>query len=165
MNSNSVKINFKIGQLEVRYEGRDSFLKDELSNFLEKILDLVKRDNTLLANSYHQSSGKVEDLKEENTLNLSTATIASRINENNGPGLAMAAAAHLTFVEKKDSFSRKEILEEMKTASNYYKAPMGSNLGANLNRLVKKGRLNQTASGTYALASTEKEKLKNAIVE
>jgi len=77
----------------------------------------------------------------------------------------MAAAAHLTFAAKKDTFSRKEILTEMKDATTYYNANMSSNLGKALDTLVKAKRLNQVKVGVYALSASERSTLEAKLAQ
>jgi hypothetical protein len=78
----------------------------------------------------------------------------------------LAAAAHLTFVAKKDTFSRQELLTEMQTASAYYKKSYSNNLSQYLKGAVADDKLSETAKNSFALtakARTEMEtKLANS---
>ena len=51
----------------------------------------------------------------------------------------------------------------MKEAKGHYKASMGSNLTTNLRSPVKNKRLNETASGTYALAAGERDEMEQLL--
>jgi hypothetical protein len=51
---------------------------------------------------------------------LTTGTIAAKLKARSGSTLLMAAAAHLTFVADKSTFSRQDLLSEMQSATSYY---------------------------------------------
>lgn len=77
---------------------------------------------------------------------------------NSGPELILAACAHLTLVKGKESFTRKEIIEEMNTAKSYLKRSYISNLSKSLTNLVKSGKISETGREIYSLtAQTRKE--------
>ena len=160
MGENTVKIRLKVGQMKVEYEGRESFLKDELSNCLEMMTSLYDENRTT------QPFESLTTCKEESDsthrarkFNLSTTTIAARMKVKNAPELALAACVFLTLVEDKEECSRSEILNEMKKAKNYYNSNMPSNLTKNLKSLVKSNHLNEIASGNYALTADKKEEM------
>ena len=54
-------------------------------------------------------------------LQMTTNTIAAKLDVKTGTDLALAACAHLALVKGADTFTRANILGEMKLASNYYK--------------------------------------------
>jgi hypothetical protein len=65
----------------------------------------------------------------------------------------MCAAARLTFVSKKEKFHRKDLSEEMKSASNYYKSNYAKNLTTLLGNLVKAGKLMEPSKDNYSLSA------------
>ena len=77
-----------------------------------------------------------------------------------GPDLIIAAAARMTFVLEKSAFSRQEIIDEMKTASAYYKKSYLGNLTPYINTLMKDGKLLEPSTGTYSLSATAQADLK-----
>ena len=90
---------------------------------------------------------------------MTTNTIASKLSVKTGNDLVIAACAHLTFVKGADTFTRSNILAEMKLASNYYKATMRKNLSNILKTLINQNKLLETAKDTYALEASLKTQL------
>ena len=162
MSEDKTKIRLKIGEMEVEYEGKESFLKDDLSNLLDTMSGFFKVHRGAVE-SNDSPSGKKRSVEpnaaEPSRIDLSVNSIASRMNVKTGPDLAVAACGYLTLVKGRERCSRAELLAAMKEASSYYKATMGSNLSSHLGSLVKGSRLNQTASDAYALTANEKKKI------
>ena len=160
MKDDKAKIYFKFNKLEIEYEGDPSFLKEDIFNLMEQITSLyVKNSVVLPVGPSLNESENIVTLSENPVPDLSIETIASHLDAKQGPELVMAAAMYLTFFRKMSKFSRQDILNTMKEASNYYKESMGGNLTASLSRLVKKKRLNSLSVGNYALSATEKNKM------
>ena len=80
-----------------------------------------------------------------------TKTIATRMGAKKAPDLVRAASARLVIVDGRETFSRQELLEEMKTATGHYKPSVSNNLTVTVKRLMEKSVLNETAPGTYTL--------------
>lgn len=95
---------------------------------------------------------------------LHVNSISDRLSVKSGPDLVIAAAAYLQIVEGKQSFTRRELLDAMKSATSYYNQNIGSNLSAALKTLCA-SRLNQLNNGTYALKSHELSALMVQIAE
>jgi hypothetical protein len=87
-----------------------------------------------------------------------TATLAAKLGGVSGPELMMSAAARITFVLGKEKFHRKDLLEEIKSASSYYKNTYMSNFSSLLNGLVKAGKLMEPSKDNYSLSA---DSLKN----
>lgn len=162
MSDDLAKIRLKIGQLEVEYEGKPSFLQDGLFNLLEKMVGFYTE---------HKAAIPADPTPAKTTgagpgdLDYSTNTIATHLGSKSGPDLAIAAAAHLGLVKKKDTFTRKEINNEMKSATTYYKASMSTNLSKSLHTLVRGKHFNQTAKGVYALSGPERKALETKLAQ
>jgi|GEM_PF-2453933 len=77
----------------------------------------------------------------------------------------MAAAAHLQVVKKQDSFSRKELLDTMKAATNHYNRTMSSNLSAILRGLIGGSKLNQLNNDNFAIKSSELANIRAKLAE
>ena len=165
MSDERTKIRLKIGTMEVEYEGKDSFLKDDLSSLLDTMSDFFKAHRgTVESNEPAVVTQESEGTKApKDQIDLSVNSIASKMNVKTGPDLAVAACGYLTLVKGRERCSRAELLATMKNASSYYKATMGSNLSSHLGRLVKSSRLNQTASDAYALTANEKKKIEDCL--
>jgi hypothetical protein len=97
-------------------------------------------------------------------LEATTGSLAAKLNVKTGPDLLMAAAARLTFVTSLPTFPRQMLIDEMKTASAYFKANYVGNLTSALNKLVKDGKLNEPSQGNYALTASSLKELEQRIV-
>ena len=148
------KIRIKMGAIEVEFEGSEQFLKKELPDLIKTVSELHETSNL----EDKESDGSGSDGKDASSIKLSTGSIATKLACKSGSELALSAAAHLTFVKKTSVFSRKALLDEMKTASAFYKSSYNANLTKILNQLLK-SEFNEPSSGNYALT----EKTKKAI--
>ncbi len=152
------KIKIRLGPIEVEYEGSESFLKGELPDLIRTISDLYRTAN--LNNRDEDNAGNGDENGVNNSpLKLSTNSIAAKLRVTSGPELAVAAAAHLTFVRGSEVFSRQNLLKEMQNASSYYKGNYAKNLTSTINRLLKT-KFNQSSSGNFALTADAKEELR-----
>jgi len=153
------KIHIKVGSLEVDYEGTEEYIKNDLLTTVEKVKEMfgieelprVPAQSSMIVPPTSVTSGGFPK--------GTVKTIAAKMKANTGPDLALAAAAQMTLVEGRDSFSRKQILETMKKAAGYYKDSFGSNLGQTLINLVKKQRLHEVSKDTYSLPQEVREEL------
>lgn len=89
----------------------------------------------------------------------STRTLAARLKASSGSDLVMAAAAKLSLVEGQDTFTRQELLAEMRNASGFYKTSYRKNLTGYLTTLIKNDRLVEHGEDTYALTPSERTEL------
>lgn len=162
----SSKIKIKIGSVEVEFEGSEEFLKDELLKLTSSVLELY-RESGLVAGEGETFEPSLEE-KEKNALKVgkiqgTTGTIASKLNCTAGKCLIIAACAHLTFVAHHQSFTRKEILDKMKTAKNHFKTSYRDNLTSYLNTLINEGKLNEISTDTYALREPVRKELEQKL--
>jgi len=152
------KLKIKVGLIEVDYEGEEKFLKEEFPQLLLAVTKLHKElGNTITPPQVAPSEkGKapITDLGQ-----ASTSTIAQKIGGGSGPELVLAASTYLTLVLNKDSFTRKEITEEIKKAKAFFKANYVSNLSTILKRLCANGKLNELGSEVYSLNESAKTAL------
>ncbi len=151
------KIRIKLGPIEVEYEGTENFLKEELPQLLEAVANLYKQSGLPEMKQDSGSTGGTGTGTPQ--LQSTTGGIAAKLGCKSGPELAIAAAARQTFAAGKATFSCKDILNEMKTASNYYKSTYSGNLSVILNGLVKDGALLEPAKDTYSLSADKKAEL------
>jgi hypothetical protein len=148
------KIRIKLGSIEVEYEGSEAFLKKELPDLMKSITELYKSVGTII----EQPEDQVNDFKPKG-IKLSTKSIAAKINCTTGRSLVIAAAAHLTLAKNKESFTRKELLSEMQSASGYFKKTYGDNLSNALNGLLKSGSLTELPGGNYSLSAQKQKEI------
>lgn len=161
------KIRIKVGAVELEYEGEEEFLKKELLGLLESMVRLHK--GTEGDEEYDAGRDTNRDQKPRRGggggAGPTTATIAGKLKVKNGPGLILAACAHLALVAKKQVLEREDILREMKTASTYYKKTYNNNLSSYLKRMVtgKHPKLNEVSGGKYSLTEASRKNLEAAI--
>ena len=155
------KIKIKTNHFEVEFEGREEFLKEDLLNIMESILEKysstgVRDEIKPATNSQLIDNPNVE-------VGLTTSTIASKLKVNSGPELILAAMTHFHFVQKKNTASRKEIFEEMKSATAFYKSTFGGNLTLYITNLIKSGKVLETSKDTYALSNAWRSQVLNLL--
>jgi len=162
----SSKIRIKNGTMEVEYEGTDEFIKNDLIKLVSSISELPKKtdqppqgEGLITPKGASQKDEKSKSAKSLGT----TANIAALLNCKKGPDLIIAACAHLTFVEGKSSFSRQEIIDQMKPASPYFKTGYIDNLSNYLNSLIKAKTLNEVSKGVYNLSADAQKDLKGRL--
>lgn len=156
------KIRIKLGVVEIEYEGSDGFLKDELPGLLDKLYSIVPPASLgPLANGNsgeEQAAGVVSPVLPTNDVGT-TSSIAADLGAKTGPDLALAAAARLTFGLDKASFTRKELLAEMQTATSYYNKNMSGNLSKMISAMIKDRALREVAKDTFALSADKRREL------
>jgi len=159
------RIRVKMGSIEIEYEGSEEFLKNELLKFISSISD-IQRESGLIAEGEKTdmlTEKEGEKITPPSLLKLTTQTIASKLHTKTGPDLVMAACAHLAFSKGKQSFTRQEILDDMKSDSSHFKKSYSNNLSSYLESLIKGGKLNGVAKDTYALNDSAAEDLRKRI--
>lgn len=157
------KIRIKMGAIEVECEGSEEFLKKELPDILAAVSKLHgERGAGSQGGEDAESEGR-EKLTRKNGHHGgaigTTATIAGKLNAKSGPDLMIAAAARLTVVQNREDFSRKELLDEMKTASGYYSENVRKNFTNYLRGKVRSGDLLEPRSGYYCLSKPKRDEI------
>jgi hypothetical protein len=153
------KIKISMPGVDIEYEGSQAFVEDKLLTIVERLASVAPQQG---AAAVHQnkpgqpSGGTVAE-------GLSTSTIASKLNVDNGPELIMAAVAKLILVDGLASATRSQLTAEMKSATAYYKATYLNNMSAYLNGLVRKQRLNNVAKDTFSLPVGERQALERTL--
>lgn len=156
------KIRIKLGPIEIEYEGSETFLKRELPDLIRTVTELSKSAGVDIRN--------VDDVSDKGgngtgKIQLSTGSIAAKLSCSSGPELITAAAVHLTLVKKIKTFSRKQLLDEMRTASGYFKTTYRDNLSSSLKRLLRKDILNEPSTGHYSLTENARKGLEANLVK
>ena len=155
------KIRIKLGPIEVEYEGSEAFLKQELPDLIRTVSELYQSVKIQVENEGSEEEGNTDGGDQD--IKLSTSSIATKLAVSSGTDLAVAAAAHLAFVKKKNIFTRNDLLQEMRTATSFYKLSYGSNLSKTLAVLLK-SKFNEPSSGKYALTGSTKKELRSNLV-
>jgi hypothetical protein len=152
----SSKLRIRIGDVEIDYEGSEDFLKQELPQLLQTAMELHRAsgvpgvDKDCVANA---------DVATPQLASITTGTVAARLKVTSSADLLVAAAARLTLVAGKSTFTRQALLSEMQSASSYFKKSYTNNLTRTLSNAVAAGKLQETATGVYALSATTKQAL------
>lgn len=162
------KIRIKLGPIEVEYEGSESFLKEELPDLLGAVARLYKESGASLEASGEGSGagdGGEGGAGTGSGLQGTTGTIAAKLVVKSGPDLILAGCARLTFVSGSASFTRKQITDEIKSATGYYKKTYLNNLSTYLQSLVKDQKLVEPTTGTFALSVATKSELEKRLAQ
>lgn len=155
------KIRIRLGATEIEFEGSEDYMREELPNLIGLLTDLSPAGSDQPEEESEVLPASSDSSKQK--LQMTTNTIATKINSKSGGDLAIAACAHLALVKGQDSFKRANILGEMKLATNFYKKTFSNNLSASLKTLVKANKLLETSEDTYALDSKEKQRLESLL--
>ena len=164
MSENQVKFKFRIGELEVEYEGIGSIPKEAILELSNRFIELhegvisTSKKGVPEANALEKST-RNEKARLERTVN----SIATKLKAKTATDLALAACAKLALVDQKEEFSRAEIHKAMRTDSSRYKKNMKSNLGQSLKTLLNQERINEVSTAVYALSSNEKNSLETKL--
>lgn len=153
------KIRIRIGDTEIEYEGSDDFLRDELPDLLRTVTELHR------ATPSAPGGGSTPPHAAGTALAITTGTIAARLQVKTGSDLALAAAARLTFGLNKDTFTRQELLAEMKAATTYYQKNYSANLTKLLKTLISNSKLKETAAKVYSLTATARTEMEAALAD
>lgn len=168
------KIHLRAGEVELSLETESPLAVSDIKDFISQVQELAQSlvpepDDTAPlvppngSNGTGSSTGAPLLLEHANP-QLHVNSVADRLSVKSGPELVIAAAAYLQIIEGKQSFTRKELLSAMKSATSYYNQNIGSNLGSSLKSLST-SKLNQLNNGTYALKSHELSVLRSQIAE
>lgn len=150
------KLRVKIGSIEIEYEGPNDFVDQKLSALLKTLIEI--RD----AGEEEPEAEPSEETPAAPTKNqplshLSVTTIARKLVVSSNRDLMIAAALKLSFTAEK--FSRKTLLNEMKTASGYYKAAYSNRMTQELQRACKAGQLNHVGGSDYSMPEEQQSAL------
>lgn len=159
----TAKVRVKFGNLEVEYEGQHDFVQDGL---LELISDVVNLSSQMPSAPALPDSGEKKSFVASRTHGhgaLTISTIAAHLTPDGPQELMMCALAKLQIVDGKDKVERKEIRDEIKLATTYYRASMGTNLPRDLDRMVKGKKINELSNGVYSLTAASRQDLEPKI--
>jgi hypothetical protein len=97
--------------------------------------------------------------------NLAPTTVASRLKAKSGRDVAVAAAAHLQICRGSSTFTRAELLANMRAQSGYYKTAMNNHLTEIIKGLIASHRINALAGDQMSLAAGEITSLKAKLAQ
>jgi hypothetical protein len=142
-------VRIKAGSIEVEFEGSEEYMKDELPALVELLYSLSPADDSDEEEEAVELQATADTSKQK--LQMTTNTIAAKLKAKKAGDLILAACGHLALVKGATTYTRSNILAEMKLATNYYKATMNKNLSGSLKTLVNQNKLLETATDTYAM--------------
>jgi hypothetical protein len=153
------KLRIKNGAVEIECEGTDEFLRKELPGLLKEVLEICPDGPPVLTGG-GESGGQQESVRKPSRGgSISTSTVASTLTAKKGTDLALAAVAALVLGQGKESVSRSELLDAMKSAKAYYKGSYNNNLSNYLNTLVKSGALLDHGNDQFGLQDGKRKEI------
>ncbi len=146
------KLRLKVGDTEIEYEGSKDFSREDIETLLEIIgTASVQQTKNSDLNDDGGSGGNPASGGAKLT-EMSTRMIAQKLNAKTAKEVAFAASIRLGLIDGRQSYSRQEILTEMKNAHGHYKSSMkGSNLKSALEGLTKDDLLIEPQSDKFSL--------------
>ncbi len=158
------RIRIRVGPVEVEYEGEEEFIREELPKVLSNVAQLVKTTGYefLPDGSVHREVRK--NLKKIHAhVADTTSALASKLDVTSGSELIVAAALKLMHSQHLDSFTREQLIGEMRSATSYFKDTYVKNLASFIDSLVKQGILQEVAKNTYRLSAAALKELEARI--
>jgi hypothetical protein len=147
-------IKIKLGNLELACEGEETFLKTEIPNFLKTVSEFYKQASREIVSAPLPTQDRMSgNGNRHSDFDLSVNTIATRLNASSGSDLTFAACISLGVSKKMLTFSRDQILTEMKAAANFYKDSYRGNLSKQLGTLISDNKVIERSEGQFALSS------------
>src|SRR3989304_1757042 len=124
-----IKLKLKTAHVEIEYEGSEGFLRSDLLGLITEFAEIHKAHPPIERPAQQGSETQLGISSSGSTaINLSVKSIAAKLNVKTGPDLTLAACAYLALAANRDTFSRKDILDSMRTAANFYKKSYNNNL-------------------------------------
>lgn len=164
----ATKIHLRAGEVELSLESDNPLAVSDIKDFIAQIESLAQSLVSLPRQAHvaakPQAMVDVPIMLEHEPAPLHVNSVADRMGVKSGPDLVIAAAAYLQIMEGKQSFTRRELMETMKSATSHYYQNIGSNLTAALKSLGG-SKLNQLANDTYSLRSNELNELRTKLAE
>ncbi|MBD3747212.1 MAG: hypothetical protein IE932_13480 [Sphingopyxis terrae] len=165
----TTKIQMRAGEVEFTLESDMPIAVSDIRDFLTQVQELAQSiaPPTATAPPPSSSIGNTANgqlLLEDGTPKLHVNSVAERLNASSGPEVAVASAAYLQIVQGKQSFTRKELLDSMKAATNVYNQNMSSNLSSIIKTLTG-SKFNQLANDSYALKGDEIKDLRGKLAD
>jgi hypothetical protein len=151
----TAKVELAIGNLKFAGEGSEEWLSSELQKAFDRCVELK---GTFIEQKPGTTNGTTSPGVLADILVLGLNSLAAKLKVSNVSELIIAACFKLTQGDK-STCTRQEILEEMKRATNYYKASIVKNYTAYLKTVTTSQRLNEQTSGVYALPAAVRAEL------
>lgn len=157
------RVHFRCGDLEIDYEGDQTFVQNGLPDLVADLLELSKQAPSGLDRSGAAHRPDAAGGDGLSSTNLTIGTIAAHLQPEGPQDLILCAFAKLQIIDRKETVQRAEVSSEMKNASTYFNASMAKNLPRDLSRMVKSKKINEVSNETYSLTAATKQELESKI--
>ena len=166
MSVHEARIRFRVGDLELEYEGPSSYIEGGLIDMFEK----VRGYRDLDAESAVQTPKSTIKPEEESVAlevdsDISLATLIARMGAEKGADVVFMSLAHLVVCQGKSPVARADILQNAKSADGHYKESIRTHLTSYLKKLLNDGRLSQISDGRYTLPESQRQIVRDAIAD
>lgn len=155
------KVRIKAGSIEIEFEGSEEYMKEELPSLVELLYSLSPAYASTDEEPSIELQASTDTSKQK--IQMTTNTIAAKLNVKKDGELLLAACAHLALVKGIDTYTRANVLAEMRLATSYFKSTMTKNLSSTFKALVKQGKILETATDTYALHANTRASIEAAL--
>jgi hypothetical protein len=153
-----LRVGVKIGRVELEFEGSNKTFEEKIEPLLKDLIKFGKDNN--LDDIPSVANANIPPKAPAASFAMTVKAIASKLGGGSGTEVLYAAVVSLAIIKKKETFTRKEINDEMKQAIGYYKATYSSgNLSGYLDALSKQGTIIETAKDTYAVNEQARKKM------
>ena len=155
------KIALKIGNVEFQYEGTRVDFENKFQAVFDSIAECGNGDVAPVVGQ--QNAADSSPAVKSFVPSMTVKSIAAKLGVSGGSDLVYAVVASLAVVKKKETFTRPEIIEEMKQAVGYYKSTHRSNLSAYLDVLIKKDTIIEVSKDVYALKEAARPEMEQKL--
>lgn len=164
------KLQVRVGEVEFALESENMITVEEAKDFLNQVKEIAAALSQVTPRPIQAPTPtpQASNLQSANSasgeIDLHVNSVAERLHASSAPDVTMAAAAYLQLVKGRTSFSRTELLEAMREASNYYNENMRGNLTKTLKRLTGT-KLNQLANKTFSIKAPELAEMRQKLAQ
>lgn len=150
-----IEVKVSIGATALEYRGESDFFLEHIKGYLDQV-------NSALTNSKPtEIDGKPTKLEEMPAMTVKA--VASKFSAASGPELALASLAQLGIIEGRETISRRELLEAMRSAVGYFKPSYASNLSKIIGGLEKEGIIIEIGKEKYSIGAPHIESMRTRL--
>jgi hypothetical protein len=162
------KLRIKFKTFELEFEGEDKFAKADLLELMDKVHSLAAIIPDGSNDDEHDDKANDDEAKDKTSRvkgDWSTSKVAQKIGGKTCTQLATAALAYLCIIKKLDLASRRQIIDEMKLATSFYRDNFGNSLTSVLQSLVKSGKIHENGTNNFALSEDSIKTIKGQLAK
>ena len=166
MSVQEARIRFRVGDLELEYQGPSSYIESGLIDMFEKVFGYRDLDAKSAVQAQKSTiKPEEESVAQEVDADISLATLIARMGAEKGADIVFMSLAHLVVCQGKSRVSRADIMQNARSADGHYKDSIRSNLTSYLKKLLNDGRLSQVSDGRYTLPESQRQSVRDAIAD